>query len=165
MGGIVFICSSQANVTRVMGKYTRSGFRIGHYMSYHSESALQPINKRMYFLNAWRISDYFDTKCTTIVQKEPILQKSENPQIDNILNLERVYFLMTCVMYGWLWVRGQLRMSWWVIAISCGNQSGIVLGRVPCLCTKWSAQRHSCKWPYFHKKQLSCYMYQSHRDT
>ena len=25
-------------------------------------------------------------------------------------------------------------------------QSGIVLGWVPCLCTQWSAKRHSCKW-------------------
>ncbi len=68
-------------------------------MSYHSESSLQPINKKMYFLNACRISGYFDTKITTIVQIEPSLQKSEDPKIDNILNLERVYFLMTRVNY------------------------------------------------------------------
>ena len=64
-------------------------------MSYHSESAFPPINKRRSFPNACRIFGYFDTKCTTIVQIEPILQKFEDPKIDKILNLERVYFLVT----------------------------------------------------------------------
>ncbi len=66
-------------------------------MSYHSERFHQPINRKMYFLNACRISGYFYTKITTIVQIEPILQKFEDPKIDNILNLERVYFLVTRV--------------------------------------------------------------------
>ena len=68
-------------------------------MNYHSESAFQPINKKRYFSNACRISGYFDTKCTTIVQIEPILQKSEDLKIDNILNLEQVYFLMTRIIW------------------------------------------------------------------
>ncbi len=59
-------------------------------MNYHRETTIQPINKRMYFLISCRISDYFDTKFTTIVQIEPILQQSEHQKIGNILNLEQV---------------------------------------------------------------------------
>ena len=57
----------------------------------------------MYFLNSCQISGYFDTKFTTIVQIEPILGKSKDPKIDNILNLERVYFLVTRVKYELNW--------------------------------------------------------------
>ncbi len=63
-------------------------------MSYHSESALQPINKKKSFSNACRISGYFDTKCTTIVKKE----QSEDQKIYNTLDLERVYFLVTRII-------------------------------------------------------------------
>ena len=52
----------------------------------------------MYFLIGCRISGYFDTKFTTIVQIELILQQSEDQKIDNILNLEQVYFLVTRVI-------------------------------------------------------------------
>ncbi len=34
-----------------------------------------------------------------MAQIEHILQDSKDPKIDNILNLERVYFLVTRVMY------------------------------------------------------------------
>ena len=52
-------------------------------------------------MNGCWISGYFDTKYTTIVQIEPILQKSEDSEIDNILNLEQVYFLGTlCWAFG-----------------------------------------------------------------
>ena len=67
-------------------------------MNCHGESTLQPINKKMYFLNSCQIPGYFDTKFTTIVQLEPILQKYKDPKIYNILNLERVYFLVTRVI-------------------------------------------------------------------
>ena len=50
-------------------------------MSYHSESALKSINKRRYIFQ--------------IAQIEPILQKSKDTKIDNILNLGQVYFLVT----------------------------------------------------------------------
>ncbi len=66
-------------------------------MNCHGENTLQPINKRMDFLNNCRISGHFDTKFTTIAQIEQILQESKDPKIDNILNLEQVYFLMTRV--------------------------------------------------------------------
>ena len=69
-------------------------------MSYHSESALKSINRRSYFPNACRISGYFDTKFIIIAQIEPILQKSKDTKIDNILNLEQVYFLVTRVIYN-----------------------------------------------------------------
>ena len=52
----------------------------------------------MYFLNSCRIYGHFDTKFTTIPQIEQILQESKDPKIDHILNLERVYFLMTRVI-------------------------------------------------------------------
>ncbi len=39
----------------------------------------------------------FDTKLITMVQIEPISQRSRDTKIDNILNLERVYILVTCV--------------------------------------------------------------------
>ena len=68
-------------------------------MNYHGEGTLQSINKRMYILNSCRISGYFDTKFTTMVQIEPILWKFKDPKSDDILNLERVYFLMTRVYY------------------------------------------------------------------
>ncbi len=68
-------------------------------MSYHSESALKSINRRSYFPNACRISGYFDTNFIIIAQIEPILQKSKDTKIDNILNLEQVYFLVTRVIY------------------------------------------------------------------
>ena len=67
-------------------------------MSYNSESALKSINRRSYFPHACRISGYFDTKFIIIAQIEPILQKSKDTKIDNILNLERVervYILVT----------------------------------------------------------------------
>ncbi len=64
----------------------------------HGENILQPINKRMYFLNSCRISGHFDAKFTRIAQIEKILQEYKDPKIDNILNLERVYFLVTRVM-------------------------------------------------------------------
>ncbi len=67
-------------------------------MNYHGEGTLQSINKRMYFLNSCRISGYFDTKFTTMVQIEPILFKFKDQKIDNILNLEQVYFLVTRVI-------------------------------------------------------------------
>ena len=67
-------------------------------MNCHGENTLQPINKRMYFLNSCRISGHFDTKFTTIAQIEKILQEYKDPKIDNILNLERVYFLVTRVI-------------------------------------------------------------------
>ena len=43
---------------------------------------------------------HFDTKITIIAQIEQILQESKDPKIDNILNLERVYFLVTRVIYS-----------------------------------------------------------------
>ncbi len=67
-------------------------------MNCHGENTLQPIIKRMGFLNSCRISGHFDTKFTTIAQIEQILQESKDPKIDNILNLERVYFLVTRVI-------------------------------------------------------------------
>ncbi len=66
-------------------------------MNCHGENTLQPTNKRMDFLNSCRISGHFDTKFTTIAQIEKILQESKDPKIDNILNLKRVYFLVTRV--------------------------------------------------------------------
>ena len=69
-------------------------------MNCHGESTLQPINKRMYFLNSCRIAGHFNTKFTTIAQIQSILQESKDPKIDNILSLEQVYFLMTRVMLG-----------------------------------------------------------------
>ncbi len=66
-------------------------------MNCHGKNPLQPINKRMYFLNSCQISSHFDTSFTTIAQIEQILQESKDPKIDNILNLERVYFLVTRV--------------------------------------------------------------------
>ena len=79
-------------------------------MSYHSESALKSINRRSYFPNACRISGYFDTKFIIIAQIEPILQKSKDTKIYNILNLEQVYFLVTCVkiMSRRIWVSDAL---------------------------------------------------------
>ncbi len=68
-------------------------------MNCHGENTLQPINKSMYVLNSCRISGHFDTKFTTIAQIEHILQEYKDPKIDNILNLERVYFLVTRVIY------------------------------------------------------------------
>ena len=67
-------------------------------MNCHGENALQYINKSMYFTNSCRISGYFDTKFTTIAQIEQILQESKDPKIDNILNIERVYFLVTRII-------------------------------------------------------------------
>ena len=67
-------------------------------MNCHGECTLQAINKRVYFLNSCRISGYFETKFTTIAQIEHILQESEDLKMDNILNLERVYFLVTRVI-------------------------------------------------------------------
>ena len=69
-------------------------------MNCHDKSTLQAINNRVHFLNSWRISGYFDTKFTTIAQIEQILQESKDPNIDKILNLERVYFLVTRVIYN-----------------------------------------------------------------
>ena len=66
-------------------------------MNCHGENTLQPINKRLDFLKSCRISGHFDTRFTTIAQIEQILQESKDPKIDNILNLERVYFLVTRV--------------------------------------------------------------------
>ena len=66
-------------------------------MNCHGECTLQAINKRVHFLNSCRISGYFDTKFTTIAQIEQILQESEDLKIDNILSLERVYFIMYLV--------------------------------------------------------------------
>ncbi len=63
-------------------------------MNCHGKNTLQPINKSMDFLNSCRISGHFDTRFTTIAQIEQILQESKDPKIDNILNLERVYFLV-----------------------------------------------------------------------
>ena len=75
-------------------------------------NTLQPINKRMYFLKSCRISGHFDTTFTTIAQIEQILQESKDPKIDNILNLDQVYFLVTRVMYGGLSQRvGDLPMG------------------------------------------------------
>ncbi len=68
-------------------------------MNCHGENTLQPINKRMYFLNSCRISCHFHTKFTTMGQLEQILQESKDPKIDNILDLERGYFLVTRVVY------------------------------------------------------------------
>ena len=65
-------------------------------MKCHGENTLQPINKRMYFLNRCRMSGHFDTNFTTIAQRQQILQEWKDPKTDNILNLERVYFIM-CV--------------------------------------------------------------------
>ncbi len=70
-------------------------------MNCHGENTLQPINKRMYFLNSCRISGHFDSKSTTIAQIEQILKESKDPKIGIILNLERVYFLVTRVIYGY----------------------------------------------------------------
>ncbi len=67
-------------------------------MNCHGENTLQPTNKGMDFLNSCRISGHFGTTFTTIAQIKQILQESKDPKIDNILNLERVYFLMTRVM-------------------------------------------------------------------
>ncbi len=67
-------------------------------MSYHDKGTIQSIKKRKHLLNGCRISGYFDTKFTTIAQIELILQKSKDPKIDNILNLEQVYFLVTRVI-------------------------------------------------------------------
>ena len=66
-------------------------------MNCNGENTLQPINKRMYLLNSCRISGHFDTKFkfNTIAQIEQILQESTDLKNDNILNLERVYFLVT----------------------------------------------------------------------
>ncbi len=61
-------------------------------MNCHGENTLQPINKRMYFLNSCRISGHFDTKFTTVAQKEQILQESKDQNIDNILFLEHASF-------------------------------------------------------------------------
>ncbi len=66
-------------------------------MNCHGENTLQPINKRMDFLNSYQISGHFATNFTTIAQGEQILQESKDPKIDNILNLERVYFLVARV--------------------------------------------------------------------
>ncbi len=66
-------------------------------MDCHCENTLQAINKRMDFLNSCGISGHFDTKSTTLAQIEHILQESTDPKIDNILTLERVYFLVTRV--------------------------------------------------------------------
>ena len=68
-------------------------------MNCHVENTLQSINMRMHFLNSCRISGHFDTKFTTIAQIEKILQESKDPEIDNILNLEQVYFLVTHVIW------------------------------------------------------------------
>ncbi len=66
-------------------------------MNCHGECTVQAINNRVHFLNSCRISGYFDTKFTTIAQIEQILQESEDLKIDNILSLERVYFIMYLV--------------------------------------------------------------------
>ena len=68
-------------------------------MNCHGENNLQRINKRMCFLNGCRISGHFDTKFTTIAQIGQILQKYKDPKIGIILNLERVYFLVTRVKW------------------------------------------------------------------
>ncbi len=49
-------------------------------------------------MNSCRIAGHFDTRFTTIAQIEQILHESKDPEIDNILNLERVYFLVTRVI-------------------------------------------------------------------
>ncbi len=83
-------------------------------MNCHGENTLQPINKRMDFLNSCRSSGHFDTKFTTIAQIEQILLESKDPKFDNILNLERVYFLMTCVMSGQrLSLPSQIHVPWY----------------------------------------------------
>ncbi len=69
------------------------------YMNCHGENPLRPIDKRMYFLNSCRISGHFDSRFTTTAKIEQILQESKDPKIDNILNLERVYFLVTHVIH------------------------------------------------------------------
>ncbi len=66
-------------------------------MNCHGENTLQCINKRMCFLNGCRISGHFDTNFTTKAQTGQILQESKDPKIVNILNFERVYFLVTRV--------------------------------------------------------------------
>ena len=68
-------------------------------MNCHGKNTLQPINKSMDFLNSCRISGHFETRFTTIAQIEQILQESKDPKLDNILNLKRVYFLVTRVNY------------------------------------------------------------------
>ena len=69
-------------------------------MNKRGESALLHINRRMYFLNGCRISGSFDTKFITTVKIETVLQRSEYTKIDIILNLERVYFLVTRIICG-----------------------------------------------------------------
>ena len=64
----------------------------------------------------------FDTKFTTIVQIEPILQNSEDPKIDKILNLEQVYFLMTRVNY--MSILLSLGGSIWFDTYYCVNGKG-----------------------------------------
>ena len=78
-------------------------------MNCHGENTLQPINKRMDFLNSCRSSGHFDTKFTTIAQIEQILQESKDPKIGYILNLEQVYFLLTRVMYSFLLMQPPLK--------------------------------------------------------
>ncbi len=48
-------------------------------MNCHGKNPLQPILKRMYFLNSCRISGHSHTTFTTIAQIEQILQESKDP--------------------------------------------------------------------------------------
>ncbi len=66
-------------------------------MSCFGESAFKRINQGSIFLDACRISGYFDTKFIAVVLVEPILCKFEDLKIANILNLKEVYFLVTRV--------------------------------------------------------------------
>ena len=68
-------------------------------MTLPGEKAFEYINQRNYFLDDWRISCYFDTKSTTVVQIEQILRKFWEPKIVKILNPEEVYFLVTRIIY------------------------------------------------------------------
>ncbi len=62
----------------LVGKSTCSGFKTGLYISYHGEDAVRYIKQRDYFLKDGRISDYFDTKYVTVLQKEQILHNVED---------------------------------------------------------------------------------------
>ncbi len=89
-------------------------------MTLPGEKALKYLNQKSYFLNGQGISCYFDTKYTTVVQIEQILQKFKYPKIAKILNPEEVYFLVTCVtsVFPLLPLHSQKQSAHWAVDLT-----------------------------------------------
>ncbi len=71
-----------------VGKLTCSGFKTVVYMFHHGGNDIRFNNQEYDILESCRMSDYFDTKYTKVVQIELALQKFEDWKIGNFFNLE-----------------------------------------------------------------------------